>query len=300
MDTNKVDLNLLIALEALLSERNVTKAAQRLNISQSALSARLNRLRDLFNDPLLIPTRRGMTATDRALALQEPLRLALDNVRAVVAEQKLFDPKTETALMTLAGSDYVQHAYLTPLVQTLREEAPGIRFAWHNLNFDSYHSSLESGEIDFVFMPPQTSSVRLRFCDLHEERYVAISRKKHPNLSGHLSITKFCSLEHIVRSPRGGGFSGPTDDALKKLNRTRNVVLSVPSWLMVPRIVKSTNLVAVVPERLVRNQEDQLEIYKLPFSVRGFKITMFWHNRIGESQVHLWLRNRISQVTSCL
>ncbi len=296
MDTKNVDLNLLVALETLLAERNVTRAAKRLNISQPALSARLNRLRVLFNDPLLVPNRRGMNVTERALSLQEPLRQALDSVRGVVTDQRAFDPKTESASLTVAGSDYAHHAYLLPLVDALRYEAPGIRFAWSHLNFETFDAQLERGEIDFLLMPPKAASDRLRFRHLLDERYVVITRMNHPRVGRQLTLSKFCSLEHIVRSPSGGGFSGPTDEALEARNRTRNVVLSVPSWLIIPQIVRSTDLVAVVPERLVAYQNDELDIFELPLPVRGFAVAMLWHDRVGESQIHLWFRNRIAEL----
>src|SRR5262245_45027701 len=125
MDIRKLDLNLLVALEALLTERNVTKAAQRLSLSQPALSAQLNRLRDVFADPLLLPAQRGMIPTQHALDLETPLHEALEHVRRVVGERQTFDPTQARLTFSVAASDYIQYAVLTPLTLALRREAPG-------------------------------------------------------------------------------------------------------------------------------------------------------------------------------
>src|SRR5262249_8831677 len=121
MDIRKLDLNLLVALEALLADRNVTKAAQRLGLSQPALSAQLNRLRDVFSDQILVPARRGMIPTQRALDLEAPLHAALEHVRRVVGERQVFEPAKAKATFSVAASDYVQYALLTPLTLAIRQ-----------------------------------------------------------------------------------------------------------------------------------------------------------------------------------
>ena len=144
---SRLDLNLIVALDVLLDERNVTRAAWRLNLSQPALSARLNRLRHIFGDPLLLPAQRGMVPTQRALDLREPLHNALEGLRQVVAEGAPFDASTATATFTISASDYVQYSVLTPLIRVLRKEAPGVRIAWRSL--------------DVFALPPRWSAARL-------------------------------------------------------------------------------------------------------------------------------------------
>jgi DNA-binding transcriptional LysR family regulator len=130
MDTRNLDLGLLVTLEALLAERNVTHAARRLNLSQPALSARLARLRDALGDPLLIPAQRGMVLTQRALELMQPLHEALESVRRVIEQGAPIDPATMQATLVIAASDYVQYALLARFSVALRVEAPMIRIAW--------------------------------------------------------------------------------------------------------------------------------------------------------------------------
>jgi len=152
MDSKRIDLNLLLTLDALLSERNVTRAAARLSLSQPAVSARLNRLRDLFADPLLVPAQRGMIPTSRALELWDSLHEALEGVRAVVAEKARFDPTSEELVVSIAASDYVQYAVLMPLALALKHEAPGIRLAWRLLDGRLLAGQAERGDVDLAIM----------------------------------------------------------------------------------------------------------------------------------------------------
>jgi DNA-binding transcriptional LysR family regulator len=294
MDSRRIDLNLLVALDALIAERNVTRAAARLHLSQPALSARLNRLRRLFRDPLLVPARRGMIPTARALELQNPLRRALEGVHAVVAEQARFDPVLAEQVVNIAASDYIQYAVLLPLTVALQKSAPRIRLAWRAIDGSLLADQAERGEIDLAIMTPATAPPQLRSRRLFEERYVCIARRKHPKVRRVLDLETFVSLEHVVVSPRGGGFSGPADAALQAHHRTRRVALSVASFLMVPEIVAASDLIALVPERLARIQPDRLIVREPPVPVPGFGIGMVWHERNTAHPAHRWLRETIA------
>jgi DNA-binding transcriptional LysR family regulator len=293
MDTRKLDLNLLVALEALLAERNVTRAARRLNLSQPALSAQLNRLRDIFGDPLLLPAQRGMIATARALELQEPLHRALEQVRGVVAEQASFDPATADMTFALAASDYVQYAVLMPLSLALQRDAPSVRIAWRPIDGRTIAGQMESGEVDLGFITPETAPDALRSRKLFDEAYVCIARRNHPMVARKLDLATFASLGHLIVSPRGGGFSGPTDTALQALGHERRVGLSVASFLMAPEIVARSDMVALVPRRLVQDRADRLQIIEPPLPVPGFTISLVWHDRTTAHPAQRWLRERI-------
>lgn len=296
MDTRRVDLNLLVALDALLMERNVTRAAKRLHLSQPALSARLRRLRALFHDPLLVPAQRGMIPTQRALELREPLREALENVHAVVAERAPFVPAQADLVINIAGSDYVQCALLRPLMAALKRKAPHMRCAWRQLNAPALHDQMERAEIDLAIMTINTAPPQLRSRALFSERYVFIARRGHPRVRRSVDLDTFASLEHVVVSPRGGGFSGPTDGALQAHHRSRHVALSVASFLIVPEIVAQSDLVAVVPERLVRGRGDGLLVREPPVSVPGFTMGLVWHERTTAHPAHRWFRDTLAGI----
>lgn len=291
-----LDLNLLTALEALLAERNVTRAARRLNLSQSALSAQLARLRVLLGDPLLLPAQRGMIPTQRALDLQEPLHRALEQVRAVVAVGTAFDPASSALTVSIAATDYIQYAVLMPLVAALTHEAPGMRLAFRVLDGAALPSQMERGEVDMALMTPDTVPDHLRLRPLFEERYVAVVRHGHPGVGAVLDLENFCALGHILVSPDGGGFSGATDAALAAHGRARRVAVSAASFLIVPEMVERSDLIAMVPERLVRDRGDRLRVLEPPLPVPGFAIALAWHDRSNAHPAQRWLRSRLQQM----
>jgi DNA-binding transcriptional LysR family regulator len=294
MDSKRLDLNLLVTLEALLIERNVTKAAARLHLSQPAVSAQLNRLRDIFGDTLLIPAQRGMTPTAKALDLLDPLRQALDQVRTTVATHRDFDPGEVNAVLTIACTDYPQVAIVKPLVKQLRTLAPGLKVALLNLDTPQLEAQMARGDVDLAFMTPQTAPPSLRARHLFEERYVLIARHGHPGLRGKLTIEAFARLEHVIVSPRGAGFTTPVDNALATLGITRNVVLSSASFLFVTEIVSESDFVALVPERLVHGHEHKLMTVACPFSIDGFAMSMVWHERNQGHNAHRWVRETVA------
>lgn len=290
---SRIDLNLLAALDALLAERNVTRAARRLGLSQPALSAQLARLRAIFGDPLLLPAQRGMIPTQRALDLEEPLRAALDALRGVAAAGAGFDPAAARLTVGIAASDYVQMALLRPLALALAREAPGLRLAFRSLDAAALVAQMERGEVDLATATPELAPERLRMRPLFEEHYVAIVRRDHPAVGETLDLDTFCALDHVIVSPQGGGFSGPADAALAAHGRSRRVALSVPGFLIVPEIVATSDLLALVPSRLVREEAGRFRTFAPPVPVPGFQMTMLWHDRTAQHPAQRWLRARL-------
>jgi len=296
MDTSRLDLNLLVTLEALLAERNVTKAAARLHLSQPAVSAQLSRLRDHFGDPLLLPAQRGMTPTAKALALLEPLRLALDQVRSAVGSHLEFDPATAEVTVTIAASDYLQTAVLQPLVLRLRRHAPGLRVALRHLDPHQLDGQMTRGDVDLALLMPSEAPPGLRMRPLFRERYVLIARRNHPAVHGKLTPKAYARLEQVIVSPAGGAFSSPVDHALAALGLQRKVVLSAASFLFVPDIVARSDLVAMVPERLVKGRAAGLQVLSCPFPVEGFELCLVWHERNHGHVAQRWLRDEVVAV----
>jgi DNA-binding transcriptional LysR family regulator len=296
MDIDRLDLDLLVTLDTLLAERNVSRAAKRLNLSQPALSARLNRLRDMFEDQLLLPAQRGMLPTQRALELQEPLHQALEGVRRVLAEGARFDPASAKATISIAASDYGQYSVLVPLARVLRKQAPGLRIVWRTIDSEVLTEQMERGDVHLAVMTPESAPEQLRMRKLYRERYVTIVRTGHPAVQGKLDLDTFCTLDHIVVSPQGGGFSGPADAALEAVGRNRRVVLSAPGFLIVPEIVARSDLVALVPHRIARDRAGQLQILEPPLAVPGFEFAMVWHDRTNTHPLQRWVREQIAVV----
>jgi DNA-binding transcriptional LysR family regulator len=298
MDTKRLDLNLLVTLETLLVERNVTKAAARLHLSQPAVSTQLSRLRHEFDDLLLIPAQRGMTPTAKAMELLDPLRQALDQVRATVASHRNFDPAKARLTFAIACTDYLQAAVVKPLVAELRTRAPGVRVALRNLDLPQLETQMARGDVDLALMTPQAAPPGLRTRHLFDERYVLIGRRKHPRLGDGITIAEFAKLEQVIVSLDGGGFATPVDSALAALGHRRNVVLSAASFLFVPEIVTHSDFVALVPERLVRDRANKLKVMDCPFPVEGFAVGMVWHERSHGHSGQRWIREAIVSVTN--
>ncbi|MCL6743844.1 LysR family transcriptional regulator [Kosakonia sp. R1.Fl] len=292
INLNRLDLNLLLTLDVLLREHNVTRAAQRLNLSQPSVSVQLARLREIFDDPLLLPGPRGMQPTVRADELREPLRQALEALERAVSPVNAFDPARASVTWRIAATDYTESVVLLPLLGTLRRDAPASRLAVFELNPGQIKRQAEQGDIDLFFHLREGAPASLHQRLLFTERYVLAGRVGHPALKRRPSLKQFCKLEHVIVSPEGGGFQAATDDALAARGLTRNVVLSVPHFLFMLDALARTDLVAVLPERLVATT-GALQVVDPPLDLPGFDMLMLWHERLHRDPGHKWLRQQV-------
>ncbi|MFM0643931.1 LysR family transcriptional regulator [Paraburkholderia bryophila] len=293
VNLRRLDLNLLVTLDVLLSEHNVTRAAERLNFSQPSVSVHLAKLRDLFGDPLLLPGPRGMRPTARAEALREPLREALEALERAVAPASPFDPAEATHSWRIAATDYAESTIILPTLATLRAAAPGTRLAVVEAVPPRLMRQAEQGEIDLGFHTSEGAPDGLRRRVLFAERYVLVGRAGHPRLKRRPTLAQFCKLEQVIVSPDGGGFFGVTDESLAKIGLTRRVVLSVPHFLFMVSALASTDLVGMVPARLVR-ENSALRMVEPPVEVPGYEMAMLWHERVHRDPAHRWLRDTIA------
>ncbi|WP_158746508.1 LysR family transcriptional regulator [Acidisphaera sp. L21] len=293
MDDKKLDLNLLLALEALLAELNVTRAAKRLNLSQPALSAQLARLRDIFSDQLLIPTSRGVSATAMATELQVPLRHALDQMRALVSRARSFDPANAKIIFGISASDYMQVTVLLPFVTQLHVVAPDVQVmvrAVHEPKAD-----LERGDVDVAFLQSsEVEGTEFRYLDVLRERYIGVTRKQSFT-AGVMTMERFIAARHVIVSPRATGFRGSTDDALEAIGLTRKVAVAVSSFVMMIEAVAESELIALAPERLAARYADRVDTFEPPLPVSGFRIAMVWHERTHDHPARAWLRAQLAQ-----
>ncbi|MBI8165373.1 LysR family transcriptional regulator [Pseudomonas aeruginosa] len=293
INLRRLDLNLLATLDVLLTEHNVTRAAERLNFSQPSVSVHLAKLRAIFDDPLLLPGPRGMRPTARAEELREPLRLALEALEQAVAPAAPFDPTQSRHTWRVAATDYAESAILLPILASLRRQAPGSRLAVLELAPTRIVRQAERGEIDLAFHTLEEAPPGLRCRRLFRERYVLAGRAGHPGLRRRPTLKQFCRLEQAIVSPDGGGFLGPTDQALAELGAERRVALSVPHFLFLRAVLESTDLVALLPSRLVR-ERDRLRVVEAPLEVPGYDLAMLWHERSHRDPAHRWLRELIA------
>jgi DNA-binding transcriptional LysR family regulator len=296
MDIRALDLNLLVALDALLAERNVTRAAARVHLSQSAMSAALARLRQMFGDPLLLRTARGMLPTARGAELVVPVRQVLDEIGRLVQPARAFDPATARITFRIAASDYVEFAILPQLVDYLEAHATGARLAVRAMDFARVGMQLEAGEVDLAVLSAANVAPEMRSRPLYTERFVCVVRRDHPGAVERVSLDAFCALDHVLVSTSGGSFSAQTDETLAALGRARNVRLSVPHFLLVPEILSRSDMIAVLPERLARGYASRLAVMELPIDLPNFTIAAAWHERTHRDQALAWLREALANL----
>ncbi len=297
MDIRSVDLNLLVALDALLSERNVTRAASRLSLSQSAMSATLARLRALFGDPLLLRTAGGMLPTSKGLEVAAPVKQVLADIGRLVQQADAFAPATAQVTFTIAASDYVEYAILPRLVDYLEANAPLARLAVRAMDFGAVGRQLETGEVDLGILGAGFAPPNARSRPLFLERFVCVVRRDHPRIKDRLTLDEFCALDHLLVAPSGSGFTAQTDDALAAIGRRRQVRLSVPHFLLVPEILVRSDMIVALPERLARGYRDRFRIFDLPLEVPPFAIVEVWHERTHRDPALVWLRQVLTELT---
>jgi DNA-binding transcriptional LysR family regulator len=292
MDVRSLDLNLLRALDVLLEERHVTRAAARLNLTQPATSAALARLRSAFGDALLVRGGSGLVPTPRAADLAPRVRALMQGIADLGAPPRRFEPAAAQRRFVLATTDYV-HALLAPWLGSLERSARGVDLALVTLDTARVAERMERGDVDLAVINLQAAPEGLRSRRVLTDRFVVIGRRSHPKLRRTLTLDAFCALEHVLVSPRGGGFSGPTDEALAERGLKRRVRLSVQGFLQVPELVASSDLIAVFPERLARLHADRLKIVPAPLAIPGFTMVSAWHERAQLDPAHQWLREAV-------
>ncbi|SMQ86085.1 DNA-binding transcriptional regulator, LysR family [Devosia lucknowensis] len=289
------DVGLLLTLDALHKEKNVTHAAARLNITQSALSARLTRLRHLLGDPLFIPSTsgRGMVASPHALALQPELTRLLDQWTAFIGTAKVFDAATSRRIFRVAATDNPASILAPDLIPLVRTEAPHAKIAFTTPNKATIAQDLEDGAVDVFVGVAEDGAPGLMGRKLFQERFVTAQRRGHPRGTGPLSLDEFCALDHLLISTSGGHFSGMIDSALAETGRQRNVAVSVQSYALAPLMLSSTDLVCTLPKRFLERFEGVLDYVDAPLELAPFEVNLFWHPRMSADASHSWLRERI-------
>ena len=295
MNLRSIDLNLLVALDALLSERHVTRAAERVGLSQPAMSNALGRLRALFNDELLVRTATGMKPTPRAAELAEPLRQLLRQVERVMQSDSGFDPGRSDRVFTLRMSDILAYLVL-PLLAARRPRRSGVGFNVLHLSPAATVDALERDEIDVAISMGLEHSNAIRSQKLLRDRMVCIMRKSHPAARKRLTFESFIAQEHmkVSMSPTDLRF---VDRVLADRGHRRRIVLNVPHWLVAPRVLKSTDLLAVMPGHLAAALiDDELRMAELPFPSAPFDWRLYWHRRHDQSKANRWLRDQVAHV----
>ena len=300
VNISTVNLNLLVALEALLDERSVTRAARRVGVTQSAMSNSLAQLRATLDDPLFRRSSHGLEPTPRALELSEPVHQGLRLLRGALSTPT-FDPKHATRTFVIAASDYVELVLMPPLIRALEREAPGVAIEVRPWGLHEVPSSLSRAEADLMIgfidrLPPHHHEERL-----FDEEYVCIVRRDHPRVRARLTLDTYVELDHVLVSQIGSS-PGSVDRALAALGKSRRIAARVSHFLLVPTLVASTNLVAAISRRVAAPMAAPLKLRMLPppLPLPRATISQVWHDQMDNDPGHRWLRALIERLCKTL
>ncbi len=296
LDTSRLDLNLLAALDVLLRERNVTRAAKKLGITQSAMSHKLKRLREELGDPLFVTAPGGLAPTARAESLEEPLRRALQDVAAAVRASAPFDPSTAEREVRVACVDAIELTLLPEILARLAREAPKIRLSIRRRGPRSMEE-LASGELDLIVAPggvpgvgyDELPGVQRRL--LGADGFACVVRADHPLVRKRLTLSRFLELDHLLVTP-GGTSLGVVDQVLAKDGLSRRVAVTIPSFVSAPLLVARTDLVLTCPTSVaeVASRVVPLRVLTPPIALPTIPLFLFWHVRVQHDPAHRWIR----------
>lgn len=297
MATNRnLDLFSLECFDTLMRERSVSRAAERMDMSQSSMSEVLARLRDRLGDPLLVRTREGMVPTDRATVLLPQVRQAIDQMRLIVARSIEFQPGQAVERFRLTATDYAQLLLVPALAHRLRGLAPQCTLDLVTINIRLVEQALETGEVDLAIAYYPDPPPGLRRGPLFADRYACIVRHGHPAATRPLTGEGFAELAHVSVSPSGlSYFADVVDSALDAQGLARRVVVKCPHFLIASHLVAHSDMVLALPERAARALTGFLpvQIVDLPFATRPVDVSMYWHERCHHSRSHQWLREQV-------
>lgn len=291
------DLNLLVALDVLLAEGNVTRAARRLRLSPSAMSRTLARLRAATGDPLLVRAGRGLVPTPRAAELREKVRQLVEDSESVLRPAAKPDLGTLVRTFTLRTSDGFVENFGPDLVARVAAEAPGVRLRFVQ-KVDKESAPLRDGIVDLeTGVVASTTGPEIRAQALFRDRLIGVVRAGHALAGGEITPSRYAAGRHVLVS-RAGLERGAVDDALQPLGLERQISAIVGGFAGALALARGTDLIATVPERHTTRLRDGMESFPLPFAVPEVTVSMLWHPRLHADPVHRWLRERVRDVCS--
>jgi DNA-binding transcriptional LysR family regulator len=297
MDLRQIDLNLLVVFNQLLLDRRVSTSAEKLGLTQPAVSNALKRLRTLLNDELFVRTARGMEPTPYAMHLAEPVGQALSSLQNAFSQRDTFDPTTSSRTFTLAMTDIGEIYFMPPLLEALARLAPNIKISTLRNTAGNLREEMEAGSVDLALglLPDlQTGFFQRR---LFYQCYVCLFRQGHPTASNPISLENYSSCEHVGVMAENTGH-GEVDALIERRGIKRHIRLVVPHFVAVGHILQTTDLIATVPERFALRCESPfgLVISPLPVKLPEIAINLFWQAKYNRDPANMWLRQLIVEL----
>ncbi len=286
------DFNLLLTLDAVLSEGSVARAAQRLRLSPSAMSRALARLRETTGDPLLVRAGRGLVPTPRAIELREQVRQLVQDVQSVLRPSERFNLKQLVRTFTMRTREGFVENFGPDLIARISEEAPGVRLCFmEKPNKES--TPLRDGVVDLeTGVVGKVTGPEIRAQALFRDRFIGVVHLGHELSQGEITPSRYASGKHISVS-RQGLDRGPIDEALMSLGLEREIVTIVSSFSTALTLARTSNLVASVPERQTENLRSGMHSFALPMTLPEITVSLLWHPRLDADPAHRWLRGLV-------
>ena len=308
MNIRSVDLNLLVYLNALLEERNVSRAADKLAITQPAMSNALKRLRDLFDDPLLVRTSGGMAPTEKARGLEPELAAMLAMVESMVQPEEAFDPATSDMTFRIMASDYMEATLILPFMEAVQQQAPGIDFDLLAPG-DAGLQDIEKGSVDLAVNRFSRLPQSFHQATVWRDNFCCLLHRDHPYVerldleaylqSGHIWVNKSgWGAEGKMSSKAGTHKLGWVDEALAQLDEVRNIRVFTRHYLVASQLARLPHLIATLPRRIAMVHVDHpdLCIARVPFQIVPIEIKMVWSPLLQHSAPHKWLRRSLLEM----
>ena len=296
-DLAGIDLNLLVALDALLTEKSVTRAAQQVGIGQSAMSSSLARLRKLLGDELLTRVPDGMALTPRAMALVEPTRASLRQFQSIVLRENAFDPRSVERTFTVAVPGSVEMLFGPRLFAAILRQAPGIRLTFRVFDYDTVLKDLDVDRLDLAIGLVTEGGLQHKVRPLHGFGYMCLYNDELLRVGTPISLEDYLRFPHVMTSMTGTE-RGAVDEALSRVGRTRRLAATTPRFMTVPFLVKEAPVVTTMVAEIAMVVADKLGLTTspVPVAVDDFTISMLWHASYDHDPAHRWLRGIVGEV----
>lgn len=300
MDPKHLDLHMLRCLHALITDAHVTRAAERLGMTQPTMSSALARLRTLFGDPLLVRTEKGMMPTPRALEIAAAVQGALELLDQALAQDAPFEPAHSAAHFEIAASESASFVLMPHLLRRVRELAPQVQLRIQVPDLPRARQVLEEGQADLLVSFTRSAPAGLRSRPLLQQRLNVIAARDHPAVQGTVSMEQFLEWPHALHmiGRTGSAVEVAVDAALATAGRRRIIGAWVPSSISSPAVVARTDFLATVPERVAAFFSGvlALQVLEPPLPLGDAQLSMYWHDRVHRSAPHQWLREVMVQV----
>lgn len=301
MRVKLIDLSLIKVFIIVYETKNITQAAERLNLSQPSVTYNLNRLRRFLNDPLFVRDKFGVKATKLAQSLYPSFSQSIAEIEMAIKSSKSFEPKTSNRVFRLGLSDLGEICLLPSLIQYLSKEAPSIKIEIEEIKSDQVEEWLVDGFLDAaVFNSSYTVMPKIKSRNLFEERYMCIVHKEHPRIQQKLSFEQYLQEKHAAIKSSTGHIE--IDQRLKELGLQREIMLELPHFSVLQDVVSSSELLVTLPSRAAKVYErnSEVNVFELPFAVKTFNVSVNWYNHHDDLEARTWFIQTLQSVFRCL